>query len=41
MIKLGTQVKSKIHDDLTGSVVYLRDQTTMQLLRLTFMIMRS
>ena len=23
MIKLGTQVKSKIHDDLTGSVVLL------------------
>ena len=23
MIKLGTQVKSKIHDDLTGSVVIL------------------
>ena len=23
MIKLGTQVKSKVHDDLTGSVVLL------------------
>ena len=30
MIKLGTQVKSKIHDDLTGSVVILERSIDLQ-----------
>ena len=41
MIKLVLKSSQKYMMTLLAQLYYLRDQTTMQLLRLTFMIMRS